>query len=122
MTIKIVNVSGESREYRGEDLVYEFPYPAIEPTEVPDELGKKLLATEQFALPGTGASPIPYAPVEMTYEEQLIALPKIGKKTAKDIMKVYPTVHDILAALANNDELPFDDDVVQVLSDHFGGN
>jgi hypothetical protein len=47
--MKIINISGESREFEEKGFIYEFPFPSKNPTEVPDTVGKKLLETKQFA-------------------------------------------------------------------------
>jgi len=47
MTIKLINISGEPREYNENGFIYEFPYPTDEPTQVPDIVAKKLLETGQ---------------------------------------------------------------------------
>ena len=48
--IFVKNISGEPRQVSEDGIVYEFPYPAIEPTKVPVDLGKRLLATGQFEI------------------------------------------------------------------------
>lgn len=48
MTKKLVNVSGEPREYSDNGFIYEFSSDAKIPTQVPDEVAKKLLETTQF--------------------------------------------------------------------------
>ena len=50
MTMKLINVSGEPREYSENGFIYEFPFPADESTQVPDEVGKKLLESGQYEL------------------------------------------------------------------------
>ena len=39
----------------------------------------------------------------------------VGKATAEDILKVYPKKEDLVKAFADNAELPFRDDVVELL-------
>ena len=46
--MKIINISGEPREYEKKGFIYEFPFPSKNPTEVPDEIGEKLIRTKQF--------------------------------------------------------------------------
>jgi hypothetical protein len=46
--MKIVNVSGEPREYIKDGFVYIFPFPADKPTEVPKEIAESLLETKQY--------------------------------------------------------------------------
>jgi hypothetical protein len=46
--MKIINISGESREYEENGYIYEFPSNSKFPTEVPEKIGEKLLKTNQF--------------------------------------------------------------------------
>ena len=48
--VYIKNKSGASRQFNENGIIYEFPYPADDPTKVPTDLGKRLLATGQFEL------------------------------------------------------------------------
>jgi hypothetical protein len=45
----------------------------------------------------------------------------IGKKTAKDIASVFPSEEALLIAIAEDEDLPFRDDVVVKLKKHFRG-
>lgn len=45
---KIINISGEPREYKRDKLIYVFPYPTTKPTEVLDDIAKILVKTKQF--------------------------------------------------------------------------
>ena len=56
---------------------------------------------------------------EKSWEEELIEIKGIGKKTAHDITLVYPNKHNLLEALEKGKELPFDDDVEQKLKEVF---
>ncbi len=48
---------------------------------------------------------------EESYSKKLNDIKGIGKKTAKDIVKVFPTEEKLKKAISNDDELPFRDDV-----------
>lgn len=48
MTMKLINTSGEPREFQENGFIYEFPFPSDEPTQVPKEVGKKLLETGNY--------------------------------------------------------------------------
>lgn len=50
--MKLINVSGEPREYESEGFIYEFPFPSEKPTEVPKEVAEKLLVTKMFVEAG----------------------------------------------------------------------
>lgn len=46
--MKVINVSGEPREYGENGIIYEFPFPSVTPTEVPDEIAKRLIITGNY--------------------------------------------------------------------------
>ena len=54
------------------------------------------------------------------YFSQLISVKGIGRKTARDIADVYPTLSSLKSAIANKEELPFRDDVSKKLKKAFG--
>jgi len=58
-------------------------------------------------------------PVKLFIEE-LEKLPKIGKKTAADIVKIYPDI-DSLKQGIKEDKLPWDEDVEEILKKKYGG-
>lgn len=59
-----------------------------------------------------GESPIGEDP----FMDELISIHGIGKATAKDIMKVYPTKEELVNGLSTEGEkVPFRDDVVDIL-------
>jgi len=124
MTMSILNISGQPREYRTKGYVYEFPFPAKEPTQIPDDLGKKLVETGQFKECDIG-----YVKQKETikvesknlFREELIALPKIGEKTADDILTLYPKKELLEKACKELKKLSFDDDVNEILKETYGG-
>jgi len=118
MTIKLINCSGEPREFEADGFIYEFPFPSKNPTEVPEEVGKKLLETGQFTKFGEEKQLIE----KNEYRKELVDLPKIGEKTAKDILKVFPSRAGLVDTVKSKADLPFDDDVSLVLEKHFGGS
>jgi hypothetical protein len=46
--MKIVNISGEPREYKDYELLLKYPFPADAGTETPDDIAEKLIATGFF--------------------------------------------------------------------------
>lgn len=52
--------------------------------------------------------------------KELIKIKGIGKKTAKDIIKVFPTKEKLIEAISHNDELPFYDDIEKKLEEKYG--
>lgn len=54
-----------------------------------------------------------------SYKNELIALKGIGKKTAEDIIRVYPFKEKLIENIKENKELPFDDDVVDLLKEKY---
>jgi hypothetical protein len=56
-----------------------------------------------------------------SYEKELQAIKGIGKKTTKDIVKVYPTKDLLIKAIEEEKHLPFRDDVVTKLKKKING-
>jgi len=46
--MKLINISGQPREYYEKGFIYEFPFPSNNPTQVPDEVGKRLLVSGHY--------------------------------------------------------------------------
>lgn len=115
--MKIVNVSGEPRELKRDRFIYEFPYPAYSPTEVPDELGRGLVSTGQFK----EFHDVDIHPDLKKYRSELIALAKIGTKWADTIIRSYPTRDVIVSACKDGSLLLFGKDINEILLKHFGG-
>lgn len=53
------------------------------------------------------------------FAKELESIDGIGKKTAKDIAKVFPDRESLASAVKNDDDLPFRDDVVEKLKEKF---
>jgi len=53
--------------------------------------------------------------IEKAYEDKLLKVNGIGKKTVKDILSKYPTEKSLTDALKNEEHLPFRDDVANIL-------
>lgn len=56
----------------------------------------------------------------VTFHKKLNDIDGIGEKTAKDIVKVFPTEEKLKEAISHDDELPFRDDVEKKLRDKYG--
>ena len=54
-----------------------------------------------------------------SYREELIAIKGVGPKTADDIIKVYPDRIQLLTALTEGKELPFQDDVEKMIKERY---
>jgi len=52
--------------------------------------------------------------------ESLQKFKRIGKKTAEDIANVYPSEEELVEAISNNEELPFRDDIADLLKKEYG--
>ncbi len=57
---------------------------------------------------------------EESYSKKLNDIKGIGKKTAKDIVKVFPNEKKLKNAISHDDELPFRDDVEIKLRKEYG--
>lgn len=53
------------------------------------------------------------------YKQELLALQGVGKKTVKDILKVYPNREKLVKAIEEDDTIPVRDDVADIIKDHF---
>lgn len=57
--------------------------------------------------------------MNMSYEVELTKIKGIGKKTAEDIVKVYPTKDKLVEAVNSGMHLPFENDVSAALKKAF---
>ncbi len=93
------------------------------PLEVEDEHLDKILMNGDFYISDKELekreNPNKKEKKEKSWEEELIEIKGIGKKTAKDIILVYPNRHNLLEALEKGKDLPFDDDVEKKLKEVF---
>lgn len=55
----------------------------------------------------------------LDFESSLMEIKGIGRRTARDIVKVYPSVEDLAKAVESEKDLPFRDDVVKILEKEF---
>ncbi len=53
------------------------------------------------------------------YRKKLMSVDGIGKKTAEDIMKAYPTADELRDAISEDKELPIREDLVEMLEEEF---
>lgn len=53
------------------------------------------------------------------YKKKLRSIRGIGKKTASDIVTIYPSSEDLKIAIKNDDRIPLNDDVALILKKHF---
>ena len=53
------------------------------------------------------------------YAKEVESIKGIGKKTAEDIVKLYPDVKSLKAAIKKDEDLPLRDDVAKKLERHF---
>ena len=83
------------------------------PVEIEESHVEKILKNPTFYEAGKENVKKP----EKTWEEELIELNGIGKKTAKDIILVYPDKESLLEAIREGKEMPFDEDVVKLLEE-----
>ena len=52
-------------------------------------------------------------------KDELVKINGIGKKTAEDIVAVYPEKEGLIKALKSTEEVPFRDDVVDLLREEY---
>lgn len=86
------------------------------PVEVSEDVAADLLINDNFYIVGENKKEVNH------FQNELIAIKGIGKKIAKDICNVYNHNRtELITAIAEGKELPFNDDVAKKLSDHYGG-
>lgn len=81
-----------------------YGFSQVEKTVTPGKIGKVVVETKQF---------------NEDFVDELTRINGLGSKTAKDIVKVYPTKKDLIKAIQNNEELPVRDDVESKLKKKF---
>jgi len=134
--MKFINNSKDSIEVRvGERFNYSWVN--INPGEtidLPEDKGKRygfeeVLIKAQLSLNQVkttegqiGDKKVETKQIERPYDflQELINIKGIGRKTALDIRKVFPTKKDLINAISNDDELPFRDDIEEKLRKEYG--
>jgi len=87
-----------------------------DPVEVSDAVAEDLLKNKNFIEVGSNRKKVDH------FEQELMDIDGIGKKTAKDICNVYDHNRtNLIKAISEGKELPFNDDVAEKLSEHYGG-
>lgn len=88
-----------------------------DPVEVSEAVAEDLLSIgDNFYIVGENKKEVNH------FQDELTAIKGIGKKTAKDICTVYNHNRTgLIKAIAEGEELPFNDDVAKKLNDHYGG-
>lgn len=80
----------------------------VKPKTTEGQIGNKKVETKQIELK------------KKDYQTRLEKIKGIGKKTAKDIIKVFPIEDRLIFAISHNEELPFRDDVDILLRRKYG--
>lgn len=111
--MKIISKEDLKVRKDGERAVFK----AGEAVEVSEVLGEELVEKRPDTFRKAGYTPesSDVSPREVNYREWLLVLDGIGEKTADDIMRVYPTRESLQSAVDSGEELPFRDDVVELL-------
>lgn len=78
--------------------------------EVSDKDANKYLATGKWKIKGEKKA-------EKSFKEELIALNRIGKETAEDIIKVFPSKELLIKAINAGEYLPFRNDIAKILKE-----
>lgn len=88
--------------------------------DLPSEVGRKLGLDEvtEGKIGDTKVETKQFEPLKKNEEfrKRLRYIDGIGKKTAEDIVKVYPTEEELINAIKSKDHLPFRNDVVEKLN------
>jgi DNA polymerase/3'-5' exonuclease PolX len=82
-----------------------------------ENMRKDLDAIKQLFMPKTI-----YVSEEMStqeYEKELLSIKGLGKKTAKDILELYPVRSQLISAIKSNKSLPLRDDIEKLLKEKY---
>jgi len=130
--MKFVN-NGEPVQIRLDDVDGGYKWESVktgETIDLPEEVGKangfeKLETTEGKI----GEKKVETKQIEESdlkknakkqYRKRLQNIKGIGKKTAEDILRIYPEEKELVSAISNNEKLPFRDDVEAKLKKEYG--
>lgn len=91
---------------------------ANESIDVKKEHVEKILRNPTFY--EAGKESVELIDVTKEFEDELIEINGIGKKTANDIIEVFKTREDLIKAIDDDEDLPFDSDVDVLLKEAFG--
>ena len=123
-TVKVAcNVSGIRVNSVKPGFKYTFEK-AGEPIEIPEDHAKKILKNTDFYISDKQVKKGKKVPQikpkqEKPWFQELEELKGIGKKTALDIVAVYPTRGSLLEAISSGAKIPFRDDHVKLLKKEF---
>ena len=97
---------------------------ADEPLEVEESHTSKILNNKNFyrdigKIMQKAPENLPKNPKTICFKEELEKIKGIGKKTVKDILKVYKTKKQLKEAIKNKVDLPFRDDVSLILKNTY---
>lgn len=81
------------------------------------KIGEKKVETKQIEKPIIKKQVVKK---KADYKKEIQNIKGIGKKTADDILKIYPEKEDLIKAISQDDELPFRDDVEKKLRRKYG--
>ena len=118
MVRKLMNISGEPREYKDEGYIYEFPIRTDTPTEVPDSVADKLLLTKQFKDVTVEKKAVEFRG-EAGFKDKMMEIKGIGEKIARDIVNIYKSERDLVKALKEEKHIPIEDDIVKLLKKNY---
>ena len=91
-----------------EDVGTRLGFEKVKPKTTEGKIGKVKVETKQIEKP-------------VEYESIIEKIKGIGRKTAKDIIRVFPTIKKLQRAISREEVLPFRDDVEKKLKKKFGG-
>jgi len=91
---------------------------ALELTEVTNSHPKSPKVTEGQI----GNKKVETKQLENDFLKELIKIKGIGKKTAEDIVRIFPERKDLKNAIYNNEKIPLRDDVCELLKEKYGSS
>lgn len=76
------------------------------------QIGSKIVETKQIS--------VPEKQVQNDFFKELCSIKGIGKKTAMDIVQIFPDRGELKNKIKFNESLPFRDDISKILEDEYG--
>ena len=76
------------------------------------KIGNKKVETKQIS--------VPQKPVQKDFFKELCSINGVGRKTAEDIIRIFPKREDLKNTIQKMEKLPFRDDIEKLLMERYG--
>ena len=124
-TVRVISAQPDVIVKHGGELNFKYRFDGTESVAMPIEHAKFIVdGNPNFTIieGSEGEEEVKEENERKAYVKELTSIKGIGAKTAKDISVAYITKEDLVKAIKDEDEIPFDDDVVEKLKKKYGGD